>query len=209
MRDTARTAEELDADIKAAELELEARDAERENIVKRLVAAVAPLIQASFDRIIASIVVEESDVTTRLGPQLSLVKQDLKSVAATIPEQVGMWIAVDNWRNWRDRFANRSNNTYAATTWKLDPQGNRVPADDPNSLQFHVERMLTFLIRETMSKHGYKAPHHYGVSWIGEPAGITSEYENALAESEKARLRHQAAVTERQRFEAKLLWDKA
>jgi hypothetical protein len=209
MRDTARTAEELDADIKAAELELEARDAERENIVKRLFAAVAPLIQASFDRIIASIVVEESDVTTRLGPQLSLVKQDLKSVAATIPEQVGMWIAVDNWRNWRDRFANRSNNTYAATTWKLDPQGNRVPADDPNSLQFHVERMLTFLIRETMSKHGYKAPHHYGVSWIGEPAGITSEYENALAESEAARLRHQAAVTERQRFEAKLLWDKA
>lgn len=209
MRDTAKTAEELDADIKAEEVELEAREAARENIVKRLVAAVVPLIQVSFDRIIASIVVEESEVTTKLGPQLSLVKQDLKSIAATIPEQVGMWIAVDNWRNWRDRFANRSNNTYAATTWKLDPQGNRVPADDPNSLQFHVERMLTFLIRETMSKYGYKAPHHYGVSWIGEPAGITSEYENALVESEQARLRHQAAMTERQRFEAKLLWDKA
>ncbi len=209
MRDTAKTAEELDADIKAEEVELEAREAARENIVKRLVAAVVPLIQVSFDRIIASIVVEESEVTTKLGPQLSLVKQDLKSIAATIPEQVGMWIAVDNWRNWRDRFANRSNDTYAATTWKLDPQGNRVPADDPNSLQFHVERMLTFLIRETMSKYGYKAPHHYGVSWIGEPAGITSEYENALVESERARLRHQAAVTERQRFEAKLLWDKA
>ncbi len=209
MSDTARTAEQLDADVKAAEAELEAREAGREKIVGRLVAALVPLIQTSFDRIIASIVVEECEVTTKLGSQLSLVKQELKSVAATIPEQVGLWVAVDNWRDWRDRFANRTNNTYAATSWKLDPQGNRVRADDPNSLQFHVERMLTFLIRETMSKYGYKAPHHYGVSWIGEPAGITSEYENALVESEKARLRHQAAVTERQRFEARSLWDKA
>jgi hypothetical protein len=47
MRDTAKTAEELDADIKAEEVELEAREAARENIVKRLVAAVVPLIQAA------------------------------------------------------------------------------------------------------------------------------------------------------------------
>ncbi len=208
MSDTT-TAEQLDADVKAAEAELEAREADREKIVKRLVAALVPLIQMSFERIIGSIVVEESEVTTKLGPQLSLVKQDLKRVAATIPEQVGQWIAVDNWRDWRDRFANRSNKTYAAITWKLDPHGNRVHVDDPNSLQFHVERTLTFLISETISKYGYKAPHHYGVSWIGEPAGITSEYENALVESETARLRHQAAITERQRFEAKLLWDNA
>ena len=33
--------------------------------------------------------------------------------------------------------------------------------------------------------------------------------ENALVESEEARLRHQAAVTERQRFDAKVLWDNA
>ncbi|MDB4963982.1 MAG: hypothetical protein JWP01_3981 [Myxococcales bacterium] len=206
MSDTGKTAEQLDADVKAAEAELEARAADREKIVERLVAALVPLVQASFDRMIASIVVEESEVTTKLGPQLSLIKQKLKSVAATIPEQVKRWVAHDHWQ---DRFANRSNNTYAPISWKLDPQGHRVRVDDRNSLQLHVEKMLTFFVRETMSNYGYKAPHHYGVSWIGEPTGITSEYENALVEFENARLRHQAAVTERQRFEAKLLWDKA
>jgi hypothetical protein len=205
MSDTAKTAEQLDADVKATEAELEAREADRAKIVERLVAALVPLVQASFDRIIASVVVEESEVTTKLGPQLSLVKQESKSVAATIPEQVELWVAHDRWQ---DRFANRSIDTYAPI-WKRDPQGNRVRADDPNSLQIHVERMLTFAVRDTMSKYGYKAPHHYGVSWIGEPTGITSEYENALVEVESARLRHKAAVTERQRFEAKSLWDKA
>lgn len=206
MSDTAKTAEQLDADVKATEAELEGRGADREKIVERLVAALVQRVRASFDRTITSIVVEESEVTTKLGPQLSLVKQELKSIAATIPEQVKQWIAGDNWR---DRFANRSNNTYAPISWKLDPHGHRVRVDDPNSLQLHVERMLTFFVRDTMSKYGYKAPHHYGVSWIGEPAGITSEYENALVAFENARLRHQAAVTERQRFEAKLLWAKA
>lgn len=206
MSDTARTAEQLDADVTAAETALEARDAEKAEIVERLVAALVPLVEASFERIIGSVVVEECEVTLELGPQLSLVKQELKSVAAAIPERVTQWIARDRWQ---ERFANRSSNTYAAMKWKVDPQGDRVPAEDPNSLQIHVEKMLTFFVREAVSKYGYKAPHHYGVSWIGQPAGLTSEYENALVELENARRRHTAAATERRRFEAKLLWDNA
>ena len=205
MSDTATTAEQLDADVQAAETDLEAREAERERIVNRLLATLVPLVQVSFDRIIASVVVEEFEVTTKLGPQLSLVKQETQSVGATIPEEVKQWIAHDRWQ---DRFANRRIET-RAPIWKLDPEGERVRADDPNSLQIHVERMLTFFVRTAMSKYGFQANHHYGVSWIGEPTGITSEYENALVELDDARLRHKAAVTQRQRFEAKALWDNA
>jgi len=38
--------------------------------MERLVAALVLLVQASFDRIMASIVVEQSDATTKLGAQL-------------------------------------------------------------------------------------------------------------------------------------------
>ena len=200
------SAEQLDAEVAAAVAELAACSAERATIVDRLVAALVPVVAAAFERIVIGVVVDEFEVTTKLGPQLSIVKRELQSVAAAIPEQVAQWIAHDHWQ---DRFANRTNNTYAPVRWKLDPQGDRVRADDPTSLQSHVEQMLTFFVRSTMSTYDYKAPHHYGVSWIGEPAGITTEYEHALVELEQARLRHKAAVTARQRFEAKSLWDKA
>lgn len=202
MAETGKTVEQLDAEVKAAEAELEARRADAEKIVERLVVSLVPLVQAYFERTVANIAVEEHEITTKLGPRLAAVKQELQAIVATkVPEKVRQWIATDDWPH---RPANQTY-TYGDVGWNVDAKGDR----GPHRVHVNFENSLTAFIRTSMSKHGYKANHHYGPSWKGEPATIVSEYAGALKAFQNARTRHHGAVTERSKFEAKSLWEKA
>lgn len=192
MTETVKTAEQLDAEVQAAKTELEARRADAEKIVERLLAALGPALQSYFEQTIANIATEEHEVTTKLGAQLSTVKQELKTIASLIPDKVREWIGTDD--HWPHRAAYR-----------------HTGSNGPQNMREKFEKSLTSFVSSKMSRYGYKAQHYYAgkAAWKGEPETITAEYKTALDAFNIADTRYRNAVNARQRFEAKSLWDKA
>jgi hypothetical protein len=204
----------FDEKIATCQTRLEVARADAEGALNGFFDALAGGIQSWLPDEGKRVATDQTQVTQKLGDKLPLLKSDLSTLAANMPDLVRKWLGADTLWPHRPNFSpsrDGSRAWYSMSETKDEPQG---PHGLNEPLQSGVESVLAPILKKYGFNPDTYVAHHrlFGSPfrrWTVSIAKAINAYRRSSEAFAKVLTEYEGLVLEKTRAEAASLWDKA